>query len=79
MGVVAANAQERIISLRTFIVSIPVLSDWGVSTDVEVDDVVTVTASDGDPSMIGRTMVVVAVVRGDSASAHRLTCNEQAS
>lgn len=73
------TAQERVVTVRRWLVSIPVMASYTVATDVEVDDVVTVTTCVGDPSMVGRTLAIRAVDRGTTATAHRLSCEEQTS
>lgn len=74
-----ADAEERVVVLRQWVVSLPVMADWDTATAAEVDDVVTITACPGDPSLVGRSMVVASVVRGSTVTARRLLCTEQAS
>jgi hypothetical protein len=65
------DAGEQAVSLWPFQVSIPF-----AATDVELDDLVTVTAS-VDPSLVGRELRVRSVTRGTFVTARRLECEEQ--
>lgn len=60
---------EREVVVRRFIVSIPTSE-----TGVEVDDIVTVTASELDPALVGRTLTVGGIVTGSHVTARRLVC-----
>lgn len=60
---------EREVVVRRFIVSIPTSE-----TGVEVDDVVTVTASKLDPALVGRALTVGGIVTGSHVTARRLVC-----
>lgn len=64
------QAGEQQVSLWSFEVSVPVSA-----TDVDLDDVVTVTGSI-DPSLVGRTLRVRSVARGTFLTARRLDCEE---
>lgn len=64
------QAGEQQVSLWPFEVSVPVSA-----TDVDLDDVVTVTGSI-DPSLVGRTLRVRSVARGTFLTARRLDCEE---
>lgn len=67
-----ANAGERIILQRTFIVSVPMT----VST-VWPNDVVRVTACTLDPALVGARLRVVDVAKGSYLTARRLVCEEE--
>lgn len=64
-----SQSGEREVVTRRFIVSIPI-----TETGVDVDDVVTVTASDLDPALVGVELVVGGVVTGSHVTARRLVC-----
>lgn len=68
-----AQAAERQIALWPFSVSLPV-----DVTDVELDDVVTVTASQ-DPSLVGVRLRIRSVARGTYLTARRVDCEEVSS
>lgn len=70
------EAEERRIAIRTYLVSVPVVTSAGAAVDVQVDDVVTVTASPLDPAMVGRALTVADVTRGSHITARRLVCIE---
>ena len=65
------EAGERPVSLRTYVVSVPV-----TVTGVEVGDVVRVTASVLDPDLAGVRLRVVDVPKGTHLTARRLICEE---
>jgi hypothetical protein len=65
------DAGEQTVSLWPFQVSIPF-----AAIDVELDDLVTVTAS-VDPSLVGRELRIRSVTRGTFVTARRLECEEQ--
>lgn len=64
-----SQAGEREVVTRRFVVSIPMSE-----TDVAVDDVVTVTASELDPALVGATLTVAGVIVGSHVTARRLVC-----
>lgn len=64
-----SQSGEREVVVRRFIVSIPTSE-----TDVAVDDVVTVTASELDPALVGATLTVAGVIVGSHVTARRLVC-----
>ena len=64
-----SQSGEREVVVRRFIVSIPTSE-----TGVEVDDIVTVTASELDPALVGRTLTVAGVIVGSHVTARRLVC-----
>lgn len=65
-----ARVGERAVSLRLFTVTVP----WD-TTGVNVDDVVTITASN-DPDLIDRTMRVVDVQAMTDGVYRKLVCEE---
>jgi hypothetical protein len=65
------DAAERMISQRSYVVSVP-MSVVGV----EVNDVVRVTASVLDPALATTRMRVVDVAKGSHLTARRLVCEE---
>lgn len=65
-----ARVGERAVSLRLFTVTVP----WD-TTDVAVDNVVTVTTSN-DPDLVDRTMRVVDVQGMTDGAYRRLVCEE---
>ena len=69
-----ATAGERIVSLRTYVVSLPMLV-----TSIKVDDVVRVTGSAMDAALSGTRMRVVDVAKGTHLTARRLICEETTS
>lgn len=66
----AVQAGERAVSLWPFTVSVPIAVD-----NVELDDIVTVTAS-ADPSLVGHRLRVRSIARGTYLTARRLDCEE---
>lgn len=68
------TAGERIVSLRTYVVSVPMLV-----TSIKVDDVVRVTSSVMDAALSGTRMRVVDVAKGTHLTARRLICEETTS
>lgn len=64
-----SQSGEREVVVRRFIVSIPTSE-----TGVEVDDIVTVTASDFDAALVDRTLTVGGIVTGSHVTARRLVC-----
>lgn len=67
----ATSAGERVIMLRTFIVSLPI-----TAVTVKVDDVVRITASVLDSALVGTRMRVVDVAKGTGLTARRLVAEE---
>lgn len=65
------EAGERIIVLRSYIVSVPMSVD-----DVEVNDVVIITDSVLDSSLPGTVLRVQDIPRGTHLTARRLVCEE---
>lgn len=66
------EAGAATVALWQYVVSVPM----SVAT-IEDDDVVTVTASALDPSLVGKRLRVREVVRGSHVTARRLGCEEQ--
>lgn len=64
---------EQPLSLWPFVVSVPISV-----TDVDVDHVVTITASALDPALVGTQMRVRQVIRGSFVTARRLGCEVNA-
>lgn len=69
-GNTTVQAGEREVSLWPFAVSVPVSV-----TDVDLNDLVTITAS-ADASLVGRELRVRSVARGTFVTARRLDCEE---
>lgn len=64
-----SQAGEREVVTRRFIVSVTTDEDG-----IAVDDVVTVTASEFDPALVGATLTVAGVIIGSHLTARRLVC-----
>ena len=69
-GNTTVQAGEERVALWPFSVSVPFSA-----TDVELDDIVTVTAS-ADASLVGRPLRVRSIARGTNVTARRLDCEE---
>lgn len=67
------EAAGESVTLWPFIVSLPMSVE-----DVEVDDIVTVTASALDPSLVGLELRVRQVAQGSFVTARRLGCEVEA-
>lgn len=67
----ASNAGERPTVTREYVVSIPLST-----TSVQVDDLVTITASALDPTQVGKVLVVLGVGHGSQITARRIRCQE---
>lgn len=65
------EAGERPVSLRTYLVSVPI-GDHGF----DVDNVVRVTTCPLDPALVGVRLRVVDVPKGSHLTARRLLCEE---
>ena len=66
---VQTAAGDRATMTRDFVVHLPVSV-----TAVQVDDVVTVTASALDPGLVGLALTVAGEARGTHVTARRLAC-----
>jgi hypothetical protein len=64
-----SQAGEREVVTRRFIVSVTTDEDG-----IAVDDIVTVTASELDPALVGVTLTVAGVIIGSHLTARRLVC-----
>lgn len=67
----SVEAAERVVVLRSYIVSVPMSVD-----DAQVNDVVTITASVLDSSLPGTRLRVQDVPKGTHLTARRLVCEE---
>lgn len=65
------QAGDKTIGVTGFLVSLPM-----TAVGVQLDDLVTVTASALDPDLVGRRLRVSAVTRGTHVTARRLQCEE---
>jgi hypothetical protein len=76
LGVAAGQAQagEREITFRTYDVKLP----FGDSSDIRLDDRVTVTAS-ADPTLVGVVLTVIDVQHGARRTARHLIAEERSS
>ncbi len=64
-----SQAGEREVVTRRFIVSVTTDEDG-----IAVDDIVTVTASELDPALVGVSLTVAGVIIGSHLTARRLVC-----
>lgn len=69
-----AVAGERTVTLRQYVVSVPVAAEG-----VEVNDVVEVTASVLDPELPGTRLRVLGPAKGSTITARRFRCEEATS
>ena len=69
-GNTTVQAGEERVALWPFSISVPFSA-----TDVELDDIVTVTSS-ADASLVGRPLRVRSIARGTNVTARRLDCEE---